>query len=85
MSLFFEKLDAYGYELKDDGDDDPNTFDIVRQKGDGADKPGDDDDGEATVLQLLKSEYQENKEEYDQTLKDYEAATKRASAGIDAA
>ncbi len=85
MSLFFEKLDAYGYELKDDGDDDPNTFDIVRQKGDGADKPGDDDDGEATVLQLLKSEYQENKEKYDQALKDYEAATKRASAGIDAA
>ncbi len=83
MSLFFEKLDAYGYELKDDEDDDPNTFDIVKQDGEG--KLGGDSDGEATVLQLLKNEYQENKEEYDQALKDYEAATEKARAGMDAA
>lgn len=39
-------------------------------------------DGELTVLQLLKSEYQENKEEYDQAVKDYEAATEKAKAGL---
>ena len=81
VALFFEKLDAYGYELDDDGDDDPNTFEIVKKgKGSGGGNP--DNDGETTVLQLLKNEYQENKEEYDQALKDCEAATEKARAGI---
>lgn len=81
VALFFEKLDAYGYELDDDGDDDPNTFEIVK-KGKGAGGGNPDHDGEATVLQLLKNEYQENKEEYDQALEDCEAATEKARAGI---
>ncbi len=81
VALFFEKLDDYGYELDDDDDDDPNTFNIVKsqEKGGGG---GQDTDGESTVLQLLKSEYQENKEEYDQAVKDYEADTEKARAGI---
>lgn len=77
-ALFFEKLDDYGYELDDDEDDDPNTFKIVKRK----DNDSRSSDGEETVLQLLKSEYQENKEEYDQALKDYETATEKAEAGL---
>lgn len=81
VALFFDKLDDYGYELDDDDDDDPNTFNIVRE--DGKDSGGSQDkDGALTVLQLLKSEYQENKEEYDQAVADYEAATEKAKAGI---
>lgn len=81
VALFFEKLDDYGYELDDDDedDDDPNTFKIVKKEGEGG---GQSSDGEETVLQLLKSEYQENKEDYDQALEDYEAATQKAKAGI---
>ena len=78
VALFFEKLDDYGYELDDDGDDDPNTFRIVKADG----RSGQDTDGEATVLELLKNEYQENKEEYDQAVKDSEAATEKARTGI---
>ena len=81
MALFFEKLDDYGYELDDDEDEDPNTFRIVKADG----RAGQDTDGEATVLELLKSEYQENKEEYDQAVKDSEAATEKARAGMDEA
>ena len=82
VALFFEKLDDYGYELDDEEEDDgdPNTFNIVKK--DSKDGGGQSSDGEATVLQLLKSEYQENKEEYDQALEDYEAATAKAKAGI---
>lgn len=82
VALFFDKLDDYEYELDDDDDDDPNTFQIVKK--DGKDSRG-DTDGEITVLQLLKSEYQENKEEYDKAVEDYEAATEKAKAGIAAA
>lgn len=80
VALFFEKLDDYGYELDDDDedDDDPNTFKIVKKE----DNDSRSSDGEETVLQLLKSEYQENKEEYDQALEDYEAATEKAKAGL---
>lgn len=88
VALFFEKLDDYGYELDDEEEDDgdPNTFEIVKKEDGG--KPGSaaqSNDGEVTVLQLLKSEYQENKEEYDQALKDYEAALEKAKAGIEEA
>lgn len=85
VALFFEKLDDYGYELDDDDedDDDPNTFKIVKKDSDSGDRDGSkSNDGEETVLQLLKSEYQENKEEYDQAIEDYEAATEKAKAGI---
>jgi len=89
VALFFQKLDDYGYELDDDDDDDPNTFNIVKKGegggGDAGASSGQNNDGESTVLQLLKSEYQENKEEYDQAVKDYEAATEKARAGIAAA
>ena len=81
VALFFEKLDDYGYELDDEEEDDgdPNTFNIVKKEEKGGSQSN---DGESTVLQLLKSEYQENKEEYDQALKDYEAANEKAKAGI---
>ena len=69
----------YGYELDDDDDDDPNTYHIVKKESRG-NSP--DSDGESTVLQLLKSEYQEDKEAYDQALADYEAALEKAKAGI---
>lgn len=86
VALFFEKLDEYGYELDDEEEDDgdPNTFDIVKKEeaGGGPGGSSQSNDGESTVLQLLKSEYQESKEEYDQALKDYEAATEKAKAGI---
>lgn len=91
VALFFEKLDDYGYELDDEEDDDgdPNTFDIVKKTEKGGGGQGNNNaqgnDGELTVLQLLKSEYQENKEEYDQALKDYESATEKAKAGIEEA
>lgn len=88
VALFFEKLDDYGYELDDEEEDDgdPNTFQIVKKSESGGSKEkSQSNDGEATVLQLLKSEYQENKEEYDQALKDYEAATEKAKAGIEEA
>lgn len=85
VALFFEKLDDYGYELDDEEEDDgdPNTFEIVKKDGKGGE--GQSKDGELTVLQLLKSEYQENKKEYDQALEDYEAAIEKAKAGIDEA
>lgn len=86
VALFFEKLDDYGYELDDEEEDDgdPNTFNIVKKEETGGEPGGSSqsNDGETTVLQLLKSEYQENKEEYEQALKDYEAATEKAKAGI---
>ncbi len=88
VALFFEKLDDYGYELDDDDDDDPNTYNIV-QKGSsgstgtsGSSGTSQSGDGEATVLAMLKEEYQENKDEYDDAVKDYEAALAQAKAGI---
>jgi len=85
VALFFEKLEEYGYELDDDEDDDPNTYNIVKaeEEGLGGKTTGaQSKDGETTVLQMLKSEYQENKKEYDQALKGYEAAKAKAEAGI---
>lgn len=90
VALFFEKLDDYGYELDDDDDDDPNTYNIVQKGSTGStgtagstgSSTTQSGDGEATVLAMLKEEYQENKEEYDDAVKDYEAALAQAKAGI---
>lgn len=80
LSLFLEKLDDYGYEMDDDDDDNPNTFNIVRS--DGREGGGNDSDGEVTVLNMLKSEYQKNKEDYDQAVENYESALEKAQAGL---
>ncbi len=87
---FFEKLEDWGYEL-DDGDTsaegyeyDPDNFTIVgaKKKGEFIAESG---NGEETVLQLLKDEYQANKEDYDDALADAKEATEKAEAGLPAA
>gem|GEM_PF-1746674 len=90
MTEFFDKLDAWGYEL-DDGDTsaegyeyDPDNFTIVgaTKRGESIARSG---NGEETILELLKDAYQKNKDEYDDALEDAEEATEKAKAGLAAA